>query len=110
MAFLRREGKYDAVPRPDLIFLDLNSFTEMIEQSLQLGTVPTASGSLLAEDSFASSRLQSGGLCCRVLFVGRNACVADEHGCGKVSSTTLSLQYVFATPIAGLWICLQIIA
>jgi CheY-like chemotaxis protein len=24
MAFLRREGKYDAVPRPDLIFLDLN--------------------------------------------------------------------------------------
>jgi hypothetical protein len=38
----------------------------------------------------------------RVLFVGRNACVADEHSCGKVSPITLSSQYLFATRIAGL--------
>ncbi len=59
---------------------------------------------LLAEDSLAASRLQSGGLCCRVLFVGRNACVADEHGCGKVSPMTLSLQYLFATQNTGVWV------
>ena len=86
------------------------SFREMIEQSLQLGTIPTAPGSLLAEDSFAASCLQSGSLRCRVLFVRRNACVANEDDCGKVSPMTLSLQYVFATQFAGLWACLEIVA
>jgi len=31
----------------------------MIEQSLQLGTVPTAPGGLLAENSLAASRLKA---------------------------------------------------
>jgi hypothetical protein len=82
----------------------------MIEQSLQLGTIPSAPGGLLAEDSLASSRLQRGGLCCRVLFVGRNARVADEHSCGKVSPMTLSLQYLFATRKAEIWASLEVIA
>src|SRR5258708_5329411 len=82
----------------------------MVEQSLKLRTIPAPPGCLLPEYSLAPRCLQSGGLSCRVLYVGRNARVADEHSCGKVSPITLSLQYIFATRIAGLWKGLRIVA
>jgi hypothetical protein len=76
---------------------------QLVSLSLQLGTIPSTPGGLLAEDSLAPGRLQRGGLCRRVLFVGRNARVAYEHGCGKVLPLTLSMQYLFATQRAGIW-------
>ena len=70
---------------------------KLIEEPEELGPLPTSSGSLLAEDALAPRRLQRRHLSRRVLIVGGNAGVTDQH-CIKVSLITLVLQYRFATP------------
>jgi hypothetical protein len=61
------QGPRQAIQLPDNQNI---TFAEVVEQSLQLRTVPSASGSLLPEDALAPRRLQGGGLRRCVLFVG----------------------------------------
>ena len=70
---------------------------KLIEEPEELGPVSTSSGSLLAKDALAASRLKCRHLSRRVLIVRGNASVTDQH-CIKVSLITLILQYRFATP------------
>ena len=86
------------------------SVREMIEQSLQLGTIPSAP--VAFSRKIRSNPAVFGAEACAVAssFVGRNACVADEHGCRKVSPSTLSLQYLFATQKAGILLSPEIVA
>ena len=70
---------------------------ELMEEPEELGPLPTSSGSLLAEDALAARRFERRHLSRRVLIVGGNAGVTDQH-CIKVSLITLVLQYRFATP------------
>jgi hypothetical protein len=60
------QGPRQAIELPDNQNI---SFAEVVEQSLQLRTVPSASGRLLPEDALAPRRLQGGGLRRGVLFV-----------------------------------------
>ena len=71
--------------------------TKLMEEPEELGPLPTSSGSLLGEDALAARRFERRHLSRRVLIVGGNAGVTDQH-CIKVSLMTLVLQYRFATP------------
>ena len=49
---------------------------QLVEQLLQLGSIPPAAGGILAEDAFAAGSVKRGGLDSGVLFGGGNACLA----------------------------------
>ena len=64
---------------------------ELLEQPEELWTFPAPPGSLLAEDEFATRRFERRHLSRRVLIVGGNAGVADQH-CIKVLHNRLVSQ------------------
>ena len=69
---------------------------KLIEEPEELGTLPTSTGSLLAEDALAARRFERRHLSRRVLIVGGNAGVTDQH-CIRVLQNQCVLQYRFAT-------------
>ena len=69
---------------------------ELIEEPEELGPLPTTAGSLLTEDALAARRFERGHLSRRVLIVGGNAGVTDQH-CIMVLQNQCVLQYHFAT-------------
>ena len=52
---------------------------KLIEEPEELGLAPTSAGSLLAEDALAARRFERRHLSRRVLIVGGNAGVTDQH-------------------------------
>ncbi len=87
----KRARKSIQLPNHDHVIL-----AKLIEEPLQLGTVPTSAGGLLAKDAFAASSFQRGCLSSGVLVVSRDSGVTDQH-CTKVSPFDLLMQYLFAT-------------
>ena len=56
------------------------SLTQVAQEILQFWPVPASAGGLLAVDFLAASGLERRDLRGGILILGRDACVADEHG------------------------------
>ncbi len=69
----------------------------MVEQTLKLGPIPAPPGSLLLKNPFAPGSLKRADLDGGILVLGRNASVADPHGCIFLLPFAAIVQYLFAT-------------
>ena len=74
------QGAREPIQLPDN---DHITGAKLIEEPEELGPVPTSAGSLLAVDALAARRFERGDLSRRVLIVGGNAGLTDQH-CIKV--------------------------
>src|ERR1017187_6889321 len=72
-------------------------FAHLTQQFVQLRTIPPATGGLLTEDDFTTSRFERSALRGGVLITGRDAGVDEQHDCVKVLRRCLIMQYGSAT-------------
>ena len=70
---------------------------QLIEETLELGPVPTAARDLLAKEALASGSFEHQGLSGSVLVVFGDSGITEQH-CIKVSPIESLMQYFSATP------------
>ena len=54
-------------------------FAKLVHETLQLGSIPSSAGSFLAKDALTTSRREGDQLDVKVLLLGRNAGISNQH-------------------------------